>query len=129
MFNYPTHLCCTGDKLLVADSGNFRVQLLDLDGNCVNVFGQKGDGAGDFALPKGVAFDSEGHIYVVDTHFENVQVFNPQGQLLMAFGREGHELGRFWLPAGLAIDAQDRIWVADSGNHRLQVFEYIRTAS
>jgi len=129
LFNYPTHLCCTGDKLLVADSGNFRVQLLDLDGNCINVFGQKGDGAGDFALPKGVAFDSEGHIYVVDTHFENVQVFNPRGQLLMAFGGEGHELGRFWLPAGLAIDAQDRIWVADSGNHRLQVFEYIRTAS
>jgi DNA-binding beta-propeller fold protein YncE len=128
-FNYPTYLCVHGDRLLVADSGNSRVQLLDLDGACISVFGQKGDGAGDFSLPKGVAFDSDGHIYVVDAHFENVQIFNTEGQLLLAFGQEGRELGRFWLPAGLAIDSKDRIWVADSGNRRLQVFEYIRSAS
>ena len=128
-FNYPTHICCAGDHLLVADSGNFRVQLLDLDGNCQRTIGQKGDGAGDFALPKGVALDGEGHVFVVDTHFENVQIFNMEGQLLMAFGQEGRELGQFWLPAGLAVGPHNRIWVADSGNRRLQVFELTRTAS
>ena len=105
------------------------MQLLDLDGRCVRTIGQKGNGAGDFALPKGEAFDREGHIYVVDAHFENIQVFDVQGRLLMAFGREGRGAGRFSLPAGLTIDARDRIWVADSGNRRLQVFAYLRTAS
>jgi DNA-binding beta-propeller fold protein YncE len=103
--------------------------LLDLDGVCLKTIGKKGDGAGDFALPKGVAFDSEGHIYVVDAQFENIQVFDPNGQLLMAFGEEGNGLGEFSLPAGLMIDGMDRIWVADAGNHRIQVFSYMRTSS
>ena len=128
-FNFPTHIGCAGERLVVADSGNFRVQLLDLDGVCLKTIGRKGDGAGDLSLPKGVAFDSQGHIYVVDAHFENIQIFHETGQLLMAFGREGREPGRFSLPAGLAIGPDDRIWVADSGNRRLQVFEYVRTSS
>ena len=127
-FNFPTHICCAGEQLLVADSGNFRVQLLDLDGRCLRTIGQKGDGAGDFALPKGVAFDSEGHLYIVDAQFENVQIFDPEGRLLMAFGEEGRKLGEFWLPAGVAIDEQDRIWVADAGNRRIQVFAFMRAA-
>lgn len=127
-FNFPTHVCGAGDRLLLADSGNFRVQLLDLDGRCLRTIGQKGDGAGDFALPKGVAFDTEGHLYIVDAQFENVQIFDPDGRLLMAFGEEGRELGKFWLPAGIAIDDQDRIWVADAGNRRIQVFAYMRAA-
>ncbi len=131
-FNYPSHIAvwhCSvavaNERLVVADSGNFRIQLLDLDGICLKTIGQKGDGAGDFALPKGVAFDREGNVYVVDAQFENVQVFDPQGRLLLAIGEEGREPGQFWLPAGVAIDQVDRIWVADSGNRRLQVFEQV----
>ena len=128
-FNFPTHIGCSGDRLVVADSGNFRVQVLDLDGHVVGSIGKKGDGAGDLSLPKGVAFDSDGHVYVVDAHFENVQVFDTNGRLLMAFGTEGNDMGQFVLPAGLAIDREDRIWVADSGNRRLQVFAYMRASS
>ncbi len=128
-FNYPSHITSTADKLLIADSGNFRVQLIDLDGNGLRVFGQKGDGAGDFSLPKGVAVDSDGHIYVVDAHFENVQIFNQQGQLLLSWGQEGSGIGAFILPAGIAIDSLDRIWIADAGNRRIQVFQYMKAKS
>lgn len=128
-FNFPSHICAAGDRLLVADSGNFRVQLLNLDGESLKVIGKKGDGAGDFALPKGVAFDSEGHIYVIDAQFENIQIFDSNGQLLMAFGEEGGGIGAFSLPAGLMIDDMNRIWAADSGNRRIQVFSYLRTSS
>ncbi len=128
-FNFPSHISHGGKRLLVADSANFRVQLLDLDGRCVQTIGQKGDGAGDFSLPKGVAFDSEGHVYVVDAQFENIQVFSANGQLLMAWGDEGSGVGQFVLPAGLAIDGQDRIWVADAGNRQIQVFAYLGAAS
>ena len=99
--------------------------MLDLDGRCLKTIGQKGNGAGDFALPKGVAFDSEGHLYVVDSQFENVQIFDSEGRLLLAFGREGRDLGEFWLPTGIAIDDKDRIWIADGGNRRIQVFVYL----
>ena len=113
----------------MADSGNGRIQVLDLDGRCLQIIGEMSDSAGSFALPKGIGVDRDGNIYVVDARFENVQVFDKTGQLLMAFGEEGRGRGAFWLPAGLAIDEQGRIWVADSGNHRLQVFERVRTAS
>lgn len=128
-FNYPSHLGVRKDRLLVADSGNFRVQVLDLDGRPLQTIGHVGNAAGDLSLPKGVAFDSDGHVYVVDAHFENVQIFDAKSRLLMAFGEEGSDLGEFSLPAGLAIDDQDRIWVADSGNRRVQVFQYLGNAS
>ncbi len=124
-FNFPSHICVRDGRLAVADSGNFRVQLLDSDGRCLGIIGQQGDGAGDLSLPKGVAFDSAGHIYVVDARFENVQIFDHSGRLLLAFGEEGGGVGRFSLPAGLAIDQQDRIWVADSGNKRVCVLDYL----
>jgi len=125
-FNFPTHISSLGERLLVADSGNARVQLLDPYGQCIRTFGKKGDAAGDLSFPKGVAWDQDGHIYVVDAHFENVQVFAETGELLMAFGEEGSALGELSLPSGLTIDEQGRIWVADSGNRRLQVFAYLR---
>ena len=78
--------------------------------------------------PKGVSFDSEGHIYVVDGLWSVVQVFNREGQLLYYFGQMGTGLGAFQLPTGLGIDGQDRIYVVDSFNKRVQMFHYYRAA-
>lgn len=123
-FNFPSQVACAPDgTVAVADSMNFRVQLLTPEGEIIRAFGQKGDAAGDFALPKGVAFDAEGNLWVSDAQFENVQAFDREGNLLLAFGSEGSDPGRFWLPAGLCIDGQRRLWVADTYNRRVQVFE------
>ncbi len=124
-YNRPTHVACDGDSLLVADSMNFRVQRLALDGTPIDALGRKGDASGDLSLPKGVALDAEGNRWVVDAHFENVQAFDDQGRLLMAFGREGQAPGEFWLPAGACIDLKQRLWVADTYNRRVQVFELL----
>ena len=97
-----------------------------LDGRPGAIFGQAGDAMGDLAFPKGIAFDSDGQVYVVDSRFENVQIFEPSGQLLLFFGEEGVGPGQFWLPSGLFIDQMDRIWVCDSYNSRIQVFQYLK---
>jgi len=122
----PTHLAYHPRVgLLVSDSLGSRVVRLDLEGNRLGVIGSPGDGPGNLALPKGVAVDQAGHVYVVDARFENVQVFDAAGQVLMAFGSEGVKEGEFWLPAGLCVDSQNRIWVADTYNCRVQVFQYL----
>lgn len=126
-FHAPTHIAVAPDgRIVVSDSLNFRIQVLDARGAFLFSFGGPGDSPGHFARPKGVAVDSDGNIYVVDALFDNVQVFSRAGELLLAFGSPGHGPGEFWLPSGIAIDHQDRIYVSDSYNHRVQVFQYLR---
>jgi DNA-binding beta-propeller fold protein YncE len=123
-FNFPTELRLYGENLAVVDAMNFRVQVLDKNGEFQYAIGKVGDEVGAMFRPKGVGFDSEGNLYVVDGMWSAVQVFNRQGQLLYYFGQLGTALGAFQLPAGLKIDAQDRIYVVDSFNKRVQVFHY-----
>ena len=123
-FNYPTELRLHGDNLAVVDAMNFRVQVLDKNGEFLYAIGKIGDDVGGMFRPKGVGFDSEGHLYVVDGMWSVVQVFNEQGQLLYYFGKLGTDPGTFQLPTGLSIDAQNRIYVVDSFNRRVQVYHY-----
>ena len=123
-FNFPTELRLYGDNLAVVDAMNFRVQVLDKSGEFQYAVGKLGDQVGAMFRPKGVGFDSEGHLYVVDGMWSTVQVFNREGQLLYYFGQLGNSPGAFQLPTGLRIDSQDRIYVVDSFNRRVQVFHY-----
>jgi DNA-binding beta-propeller fold protein YncE len=126
-FNLPTELRLYGDNLAVVDALNFRVQVLDKNGEFRYSIGKIGDDVGAMFRPKSVGFDSEGHLYVVDGMWSVVQVFNREGQLLYYFGQLGNAPGAFQLPAGLKIDGQDRIYVVDSFNKRVQVFRYYGT--
>jgi len=123
-FNYPTELKIHGDELVVVDAMNFRVQVLDRSGAFRYSIGKVGDGAGWMFRPKGIGFDSEGHLYVADGAWGVVQVFNKEGQLLYYFGQKGTGPGEFQLPAGLQIDATDHVYVVDSYNRRVQVYQY-----
>jgi hypothetical protein len=72
-----------------------------------------------------VAFDREGHIWVVDAAFNNFQIFNDKGQILMFVGNYGNVPGAFNLPVGIYIDGNDRVYVSDQLNHRVQIFEFL----
>ena len=123
-FNFPTELRLDGQDLLVVDAMNFRVQVLDRSGKFQYAVGQNGDALGSMFRPKGIARDSEGHLYVVEGLSGMVQVYDRQGQLLYYFGQKGSGFGEFQLPAGLFIDRNDRVFVVDSYNRRVQVFQY-----
>jgi DNA-binding beta-propeller fold protein YncE len=124
-FNYPTELRLQGDELIVVDAMNFRIQGLSRSGEFRYSIGQIGDSRGEFFRPKGVAVDSEGHIYSADGLYSVVQVFNREGQLLYYFGQEGTGFGDLRLPAGIFIDRKDRVFVVDSYNRRVEVFQYV----
>ncbi|MDA8244849.1 MAG: hypothetical protein M0025_12125 [Elusimicrobia bacterium] len=129
-FNYPTYLWAdtrTG-ALWVCDSGNFRVQSLDAAGRPTGALGRNGNCPGYLARPRGVAADSEGHVYVADGAMSAVQIFDESGRLLLYFGERGGQPGEFYLPGGVFIDGDDRIYVADTYNARVQVFQYLKDA-
>lgn len=124
--NFPTNIALdSAGRLYVVDTGNFRVQVFDSEGNLIRTYGQIGDLPGTFTRPKGIAIDSEDHIYIVDSAFQNVQIWDKDWQFLMAFGDAGIEPGKFSLPAGIAIDREDRIYVVEQINKRIQIFQYM----
>ena len=123
-FNFPSHLAFTGGRLLVNDTMNFRIQTFSPDGQHLQTFGKQGDSSGYFVQPKGVAIDSEGHIYVADAMANQVQIFDTNGIFLLGFGAGGTGPGAFQMPTGLAI-WNDMIYVTDSFNRRVQIFRYL----
>ena len=123
-FNYPTSLAIKNDALFVNDTLNYRIQTFRLDGTPEFAFGEIGDGSGQFALSKGMAADSQGHVYVSDALSNYIQIFDDDGRFLLSFGGMGAEAGQFRLPAGIYV-FNNTIFVADSQNGRVQVFEYL----
>ncbi|HWR15679.1 MAG TPA: 6-bladed beta-propeller [Terriglobales bacterium] len=123
-FNYPTEILARSGLLVVVDAMNFRVQLFDREGKALGQIGSRDESAGGLFRPKGIAIDSEGHIYLVEGLSGTVQVFDREGRLLYSFGQRGTEPWQFQLPAGLFIDKSDRVYVVDSYNRRVQVFQY-----
>ena len=90
--------------------------------------GKAGDAPGTSERPKGIAIDSDGHIWVVDASQCNVQIYDKEGHLLAYFGYGGGLPGQFGLPAGIAIDKNNRAIVSDQVRGRIQIFRYITDA-
>lgn len=124
-FYKPVGIALTKDYVYVADMLNFRVEVIDYDGNHVRQWGGNCNAPGCFQRIKGIDVDSLGDVYVSDAAFSNVQMFDPAGQLLMFFGTGGERPGDLYLPAGLDVDAHDHIWVVSQYSWRVSEFEFL----
>ncbi len=149
-FQSPRDVAIAPDgRIVVADSGNHRIQVFDAQGNFLTMWGsacnlygegQPGcvdpDGAGplqvgdgQFQEPWGVAVDQEGNVYVADTWNHRIQKFTLDGRFLTKWGfftnTEG-QLGQpegMWGPRDIVIDADGNVYVTDTGNKRIQKFD------
>jgi DNA-binding beta-propeller fold protein YncE len=130
-FNLPLQAAVDGEGTLhVVDSGNFRIQSFDSDGNFRSAFGSVGRYPGQFARPKGIAVDPQGNLYVIDTAFGNFQIFNPRGELLMFIGERGNAgfPGKYMLPAGITVDEDGRIYVVDQFFRKVDIYRPVGLA-
>lgn len=125
-FNRPTYVAIWQNELYVADTFNARVQVLDLvSGEPLRIIGSRGLFIGDLVRPKGIAVDSEGNLYVVESYYDHLLVFNHDGQLLLGIGGSGYGSGKFYLPAGLWIDDKNRVYLADMFNGRVVTYLFL----
>jgi sugar lactone lactonase YvrE len=130
-FTRPNGLALSpGGMIVVADTWNFRVQILDREGLPVMGWGealQFGSGAppqpvAGFWGPRDVAVDGDGNIYVSDTGNKRVRVYDAVGNYLRDIGSGGMLSGQLDEPAGLAVSPDGRLFVADTWNNRISVF-------
>ena len=124
-FNYPTFLFFRDTKLYVSDTMNARIQVLEVDGSAIKQIGKRGLYIGDFVRPKGVASDSEGNIYAIESYYDHLLVFNAQGDFLLPIGGSGKSSGKFFLPGGIWLDEKNRMYIADMLNGRIAIFQYL----
>ena len=132
-------------NIIVVEPHYQRVNHFTTDGALLLRWGMKGTNAGEFMMPRAVAVNSRGDIYISEYGgSERVQRFrisnssdHPSSNLVRSetingikmsvefldgFGRPGTEPGNFNRPEGLCIDSKDQLYVADSCNHRIQIF-------
>lgn len=102
-------------NILVCDSGNGRIQMIDPDGAVLRVFGSKLTGS-SFPLihPWGIALDRQDKLVVCDTDGHRIQVFSNEGELLMKWGQD-------MCCMTPTIDRNGTIYVTDTKN-RIQMY-------
>ncbi len=128
--NYPNAIVVRPDGgIYVSDSNNGRVVSIDRAGT-VSTLIARGVGDGDLGLPRGLAVDDQGRMFVADTTDHMVRLFtlgsSPTDHpgYVASFGDEGHDDGKFTFPNGVAADTRGRVYVADRENNRIEVWGY-----
>src|SRR5439155_19157120 len=99
------------------------IQKCDGSRTFLTKWGAFGGGDGQFVLPRGLATDASGNVYVADEN-HRIQKFDGAGAFLTKWGTPGSGNGEFGEtgPAGVATDASGNVYVADPSNHRIQKF-------
>lgn len=111
-------------RIVIVEPHYQRVNCFAADGTLVEQWGRRGTNRGELILPRSVAINSRGEIYLTEyTTVDRVQAFAPGTHgLLRVFGRPGMGDGEFNRAEGIDIARDDRVYVADSCNHRIQIF-------
>ncbi|MGP1679968.1 MAG: NHL repeat-containing protein [Burkholderiales bacterium] len=105
-------------RLLVADTGNDRIAIYQIERAGANLVGELKGLSG----PEGVAVAPDGRIIATNTGSGTLAVFR-DGKLERIFGRDGARDGEFSNPHDVEAAADGSIYVVDSANNRVQVFD------
>ena len=111
-------------RTYVADFGNHRVQVFDLDGKLLRVWA--GPNGAQLYYPQSVALDASGNVIVNDANADRrIRVYSPDGDLVAEWGGPGTGDGGFeHQPTGIAVDPRGFVYVGDMGNARIQKFAW-----
>ena len=103
------------NELYIADSGNSRIEVLNLEGNFCREIGNA-----DLEEPSGV-FYSNNYVYVTDVSLDGVFKFRRGGTCVERIANGGNREGQLSSPTSLYV-IKSRVYVCDTNNNRIQVF-------
>ena len=127
----PRGVAVDGDgRVYIADTGANRIRRIDSEGLIGTVAG--GERGGDesamtarLSVPRGVAVDADGVLYIADTGNNQIHRLEDEGTTAIAgvagLGDGGPATeARLLGPSAVAIDADGTIYITDSGNRRVR---------
>jgi streptogramin lyase len=113
-----------GDRLIVADSGNDAIRIVDLGSGVIDTLAGPETG---LAAPHDVAIAADGSVWVADTGSHCVRRILPDGTIEEEVGRCGVSGlatldvatvdATFTSPVGVAVDAHGALWITDRDLH------------
>ncbi|WP_455207259.1 NHL repeat-containing protein [Kaarinaea lacus] len=104
-------------RLLVADSGNDRIVIYEMDGVNARLVGELAD---NMRSPEGVTSDSSGNVFVASTGSHKILKFHDD-KLVKTIGGRGDGKLEFVRPHDIERGSDGLIYVSDPGNRRIQV--------
>jgi DNA-binding beta-propeller fold protein YncE len=122
--NIKSEFTCIYDgKYYMAEAGNHRVSVWDLDGKFLFTYGSLGSDNGQMNAPQACKVNNRGEFVVSDLGNNRIQVFDKEGKFLRTWGKSGYSEGAFQRPAGVSVDKYDNVYVTEISNNRIQVFD------
>lgn len=134
-FSYPTSVAVdSSENVYVADSGNNTIRKISIEGKVTTIAGvalaagRADESFGRYNVPKGIAVDSYGNVYVADSNNHSIRKITQKGEL-STFAGHSTEKGivdavgddaRFRSPSSVAVDSLGQLFVADTSNHTIR---------
>lgn len=115
----------TDGQMVISNTDDAKIALIDESGKAQIVFGEKGSKAGMLDDPRAIAYSINHRIYVADEGAGRISVFNRLGIFLYSIGNTTTDLAaRLKKPTQIAVDNMERIYVLESGtNPALSIFD------
>jgi sugar lactone lactonase YvrE len=123
-FATPGGVAVDASYIYVADTFHHQIKIFNKsDKSLYSTIGTTdgGSAVGQFSYPYGVAVDSSGNIFVIDTNNNRVQEFKTD-HTIVTWGQGGDAPEDFNSPMGIAVDADGNVFVADTANSRWKGF-------
>jgi diguanylate cyclase (GGDEF)-like protein len=120
----PLDLDHDGERLVVADTGNRRIQAFGVSGRVEFEVGLRPAPGGILPRPEKLSVGPDGRIYVLDTGANRIMVYDAEGRFQAELSGYGAALGQFRSPTDLVVTQGGFLVVAEGGdNNRLQFFD------
>ncbi|HUT97611.1 MAG TPA: diguanylate cyclase [bacterium] len=120
----PLDLDHDGARLIVADTGNRRIQAFGVSGRVELEVGLRPAPGGILPRPEKLSVGPDGRIYVLDTGANRIMVYDGDGRFQAELAGYGAALGQFRSPTDLVVTQGGFLVVAEGGdNNRLQFFD------
>ena len=120
----PNGVAVTDNVIAVSDCGSHQVKKYSLQGELLSVIGCHGNKNGQFKQPRGLAFNYNKLLYVVDRDNHRVQVFQQDDKFAFSFGNRGNNPGQFQCPVRIAIDPNNNVLVTDHDANCIHLFTH-----
>ena len=120
----PRGVAVTDNVIAVSDCGSDQVKKYSLQAEFLSVIGCRGNKNGQFKYPRGLAFNNNKLLYVVDGLNYRVQVFQEDNTFAFSFGKRRNNPGQFQFPVRIAIDPNNNVLVTDYVANCIHLFTH-----